>query len=630
MAGETGPTAVRQGEATAGRRPYSARRRHRHCDGPAGTAIHRPQPKIARIDEAVCIGRLRCVEVWPGRRRRRGAPLLHTVIEADCTAATCIPACPVDCISLNPPGPEAMPPTAPGSTRLQPHDRDGRSRRLQPAPAPALGLRLPARKSLSTGEPILVAPPPAEVCISLYQRNSPPAKPRVRSGQRVRRGEPVADPAARAARGYASIAGEVVDVAERPVRAAHAGTVHRHPRRRQRRGADGYRPGPMPPACRPRRCAPSSRKGILLGGAQFPAVRKLDRWCSMTLLLNGAECEPYISCDDMLLREAPNSSSPDARILLDAIGGERCVIALKNDIPEARIAVWSALEAAGDPRLTLSIVTARYPSGGERQLIEMVLGREVPSGGLPVDAGCLCHNVATAAAVAEFFAEGRPMISRIVTLTGGGVASPRNIDARIGTPIAALVELAGGYRDEPGRLIMGGPMMGVALPDDALPVTAATNCVIAATAGELGAFAVELPCIRCGLCIEVCPARLLPQELLVAGRRTDEGALDELGVDDCIECRACDYVCPSHIPLAGHFIASKALLAERRRAKAHADTARARYEAREERLAAEAAQRGQELAEQLPGGSGEADPGASRDALAALLERTRKKSGDPS
>lgn len=502
-------------------------------------------------------------------------------------------------------------------------------------PRPHWGIRPPARKSLSTGQPILVAPPPAEVCIPLYQRNSPPAKPCVRTGQRVRRGEPVADPGREGGpRVHASIAGEVIAITERPVAGLPVPVPCIVIRGDGGEEAwDGYRAGVdaagLPPA---ELQALIAEAGILgLGGAQFPAARKLAKTrAGMTLLLNGAECEPYISCDDMLLRERAGLVVAGARILLDAIGGERCVIALKNDIPEARIAVWSAIEAAGDPRLVLSIVTARYPSGGERQLIEMVLGREVPSGGLPVDVGCVCHNVGTAAAVAEFFADGRPMISRIVTLTGGGIASPRNIDARIGTPIAELVELAGGYQDEPRRLIMGGPMMGIALPDDALPITAATNCVIAATTGELGAFATEMPCIRCGRCVEVCPARLLPQELLVAGRRADEGTLDALGVADCIECRACDYVCPSHIPLASQFIASKALLAERHRAQAHADAARARYEAREGRLATEAAQREQELAEQLPGGSGEADPDSRQGALAALLERTRQKSGGDS
>src|SRR5690606_31028584 len=155
----------------------------------------------------------------------------------------------------------------------------------------------------------------------------------------------------------------------------------------------------------------------------------------------------------------------------------------------------------------------------------MILEREVPSGGLPPDAGCICQNVGTAAAVADFFSRGRPLVSRVITVTGDGVGNPRNIEAHLGTPAAELIALAGGYRDTPVRLTMGGPMMGVSLDDDSLPVTAATNCLLVATGPELGPAIQEMPCIRCGLCVEVCPARLLPQELLVAGRRGDDRAL---------------------------------------------------------------------------------------------------------
>jgi electron transport complex protein RnfC len=211
------------------------------------------------------------------------------------------------------------------------------------------------------------------------------------------------------------------------------------------------------------------------------------------------------------------------------------------------------------------VVTAKYPAGGERQLIELVLGREVPAGGHPANVGVVCQNVGTAAAVAEFFTRGQPLISRIVTVTGGGVARPRNIEARIGTPLSELVALAGGYRNDAIRLIMGGPMMGVALDSDDLPITAATNCLIVATESDLGrpdaaGSAPEMPCIRCGDCIEACPAGLLPQELLAAVRAGNVAGLTTLGVTECIECGACDYVCPSHIPLTGHFIAGKATI----------------------------------------------------------------------
>ncbi|MBL8200429.1 MAG: electron transport complex subunit RsxC [Chromatiales bacterium] len=435
---------------------------------------------------------------------------------------------------------------------------------------PAWGVRVPRRKARSTQLPLLVAPPPPVVCISLAQGPGAPARPTVAAGQRVLCGEPIGEPAeAGLPRVHASISGRVTHVEPRLV----AGLGVPVPCVVIRGAGDDERwPGYAPDPAADGRPSPELRDGIAaagvlgLGGALFPTARKLATAAGTpVLLLNGAECEPYISCDDMLIRERADVVVAGARLLLAALGGLRCVIAVKTDMSEARVALYHAIQAAGDPRLVQSVVTGKYPAGGERQLIELVLGREVPAGGHPADAGVLCHNVATAAAVADFFQRGQPLISRIVTVTGGGVARPRNIEARIGTPVAELIALAGGYQDEPRRLIMGGPMMGVALATDELPMTGATNCLIAATGSDLDGTGVdhsgaEMPCIRCGDCVEACPASLLPLELLTAARTGNPGELTRLGVAECIECGACDYVCPSHIPLTRHFIAGKAAL----------------------------------------------------------------------
>ena len=435
-------------------------------------------------------------------------------------------------------------------------------------PRPTWGVRTPLRKSVSTREPILVAPAPARVCIPLVQGETPAARPLVAIGQAVRCGEPVGAPAEPGLpQVHATIAGRVTAIG--PALVAGAGgpvpCVHL-----EGTGGDERWPGYTRIAA-PEQLAPAAllegiaRAGITgLGGALYPTARKLGMSAGAgVVLLNGVECEPYISCDDALLRERADRVVAGARLLVAALGARQCVIAVKNGMAEARAALYHALEAVADPRLALSVVTARYPAGGERQLIELVLGREVPAGGHPADVGGVCQNVATAAALADFFARGQPLISRIVTVTGGGVAQPRNIEARIGTPIAELIALAGGYRGEPLRLVMGGPMMGIALPDDGLPITAATNCLIAATALDLGmapggALEPEFPCVRCGACVEACPAGLLPQELLAVARAGDRAGLAALDLGECIECGACDYVCPSRIPLTSVFRRAKA------------------------------------------------------------------------
>ena len=433
---------------------------------------------------------------------------------------------------------------------------------------PAWGVRTPRRKARSMRESLLVAPPPETVCISLVNGTGTPARSVIAVGQHVLCGEPIGEPVETGGpRVHASIAGEVTHIGSRLVAGLQkpvpcvvirsTGGDQRWP---------GYAPDPDAAHRTPQELRERiSAAGLIgLGGALYSTARKLVAAAdpALIVLLNGAECEPYISCDDLLLRERADRVVAGGQLLLAALGAQRCVIALKTDMPEARNALYHALQAAADPRIVLSVVTAKYPAGGERQLIELVLGREVPAGGHPADAGVLCQNVGTAAAVADFFQLGQPLISRIITITGGGVNEPRNIEARIGTRVSDLIALAGGYRNEPRRLIMGGPMMGVALDSDELPVTSATNCLIAATTDELGGNEHEMPCIRCGDCIEACPAGLQPQELLMAALTGNTPDLLALGVTECIECGACDYVCPSHIPLTTQFIAGKATVRE--------------------------------------------------------------------
>jgi len=366
------------------------------------------------------------------------------------------------------------------------------------------------------------------------------------------------------------------------------------------------------------------KSGVVgLGGAAVSTSWKLDRPESLkTLIINGAECEPYISCDDMLMREHAGEILAGSLTLCDAIRAEQCIVAIERDKPQAIAAMRSAAAEVDDPRMSLAELPSIYPAGGERQLIELLIGREVPSGRFPADIGIVCHNVATALAVHHALSAGRPLTSRVVTVTGSGVAVPRNVRARIGTLVSDLVAHCGGYTPAASALIIGGSMMGVSQNADDIPVTRGTNCILVAGADDAPFSVREWPCIRCGECAGACPARLLPQELLRAAASADFPALESLGLEDCIECGCCDAICPSHIALTSRFVKARRTLSHRREAEEFSAASQSRFESRTQRLAG-LSEREQENQEALRATLATEDD--RRKAIREALERARQR-----
>ena len=356
-----------------------------------------------------------------------------------------------------------------------------------------------------------------------------------------------------------------------------------------------------------------------LGGAGFPTGTKLRGGLRgvKTLIINAAECEPYITADDRLMQDYAAEVLEGSRILAWVLQAERVLIGIEDNKPEAIAALKQAL--GGERDLQIRVIPTKYPSGGAKQLTKILTGLEVPHGGRSTDIGVLMQNVGTAWAVKRAVIDGEPLTERVVTLTGEAIAQPRNVWSRIGTPISHLLHQVGFTPAPRQMVIMGGPLMGFTLPSLDVPVVKITNCILAPSASEMGNNDEEQSCIRCSACADACPAKLLPQQLYWYSQGGDHDKARAHHIDDCIECGACAYVCPSNIPLVQYYRQEKAeLRAIDLEAKRTAE-AKARFEARQARLEREklAREAKHEQAKQRVARSDEGELAAARERVMA-------------
>ncbi len=442
------------------------------------------------------------------------------------------------------------------------------------------GVKPASNKEVSAHAPIRFASLPERLIVPFRQSATGSAAIQVKAGERVLKGQPIG-----AAEGpfgtavHAPTSGIVTEIAAHPL--PHPSGLAAPCAIIEPDGAETWVDRiPLDPfAADPESLRARIRDaGIVgLGGAAFPSHVKA-RPSVDTLIINGAECEPWITCDDRLMRERAAEIVAGARILGRIMHAKRILFGVEDNKPEAAAALRVALGECASASCAVASVPTLYPAGGEKQLIRVLTGIAVPYGKLGPDFGVQCFNVGTAYAVARAVLHGEPLISRIVTLTGN-VNSPGNFEVLIGTPIDTLLSLAA-PRADTDRVVMGGPMMGFPLPDLGAPVVKACNCLLAMSPTLFPPLPPKQPCIRCGACARACPMILQPHELYWYSRSKNFGKAQEYHLFDCIECGCCAYVCPAHIPLVDYYRFAKSEIRAREREKAAADAARQRYEFR--------------------------------------------------
>ncbi len=423
------------------------------------------------------------------------------------------------------------------------------------------GIHLPEAKELTAGKKIHDLPPPPRVVIPLAQNTGVPPRPVVEKGQPVEEGEVIASPDGPVSSTlHASVGGKVVAIDSFPVPSGPptpAVEIETDPSARARRLLDPL-DDPSPEEIRKR----VLEAGVVgMGGAAFPTQVKLFPPEGTEIeyaIINGAECEPFLTVDYRLMLEEAPRVIEGLKLVMAATGAETGIVAVEANKMEAFYKLQSLVHR--EKNIRVDLLKVKYPQGGEKQLISALLGRQVPSGGLPSAVGCVVQNVATAVAIAAAVREGQPLIERVVTVAGPALKKPGNFRVRIGTPFSALVEAAGGLPEGELKVISGGPMMGVALAGLDEPVVKGTSGLLVLPALHRVR---NLPCLRCGDCLRACPIGLVPSDLgtLVEKERWEEFAAR--GGRDCIECGCCAYVCAAGRDLVQLIKLGKAALKKR-------------------------------------------------------------------
>ncbi|MCX2200757.1 electron transport complex subunit RsxC [Pantoea agglomerans] len=449
------------------------------------------------------------------------------------------------------------------------------------------GIHPPEMKTQSNGTPLSELPLPHRFIIPLKQHIGHEGEICVAPGDKVLRGQPLTFGTGRMLPVHAPTSGVIEDIGQHMT--AHPSGLSELCIFLTPDGDDRWMPlDPLPDYRQHPRADIVKRihdAGIAgLGGAGFPTATKLKGGLRgvKTLIINAAECEPYITADDRLMQDYAAEVLEGSRILAWVLQAEQVLIGIEDNKPEAIAALKQALGSERD--LHIRVIPTKYPSGGAKQLTRILTGKEVPHGGRSSDIGVLMQNVGTAWAVKRAIINGEPITERVVTLTGEAIAQPRNVWSRLGTPISHLLHQVGFTPAPRQMVIMGGPLMGFTLPSLDVPVVKITNCILAPSASEMGNNDEEQSCIRCSACADACPAKLLPQQLYWYSQGGDHDKARAHHIDDCIECGACAYVCPSNIPLVQYYRQEKAELRAIDLEAKRTLEAKARFEARQARL----------------------------------------------